>query len=60
MVGLDGNSFSIMGAFSKAARRQHWSDKEIKEVLDDAMSGDRDHLMQVILSNTVPPGGDDE
>jgi hypothetical protein len=52
LVGLDGNAFSLMGAFQKAARRQGWTKEEITEVLDDAMSGDYNHLLQVLVSHT--------
>jgi len=61
MVGLNGNAFSIIGAFSKAARAQHWSGNEIKAVTDEAMSGDYNHLMATIMDNVVSPeDGDDE
>jgi hypothetical protein len=53
LVGLDGNAFSLMGAFSQAARRQGWNQDEIKEVLDDAMSGDYNHLLRVLMDNTT-------
>jgi len=39
LVGLDGNAFSLMGAFQRAARKQGRTPEEIKEVLDDCMSG---------------------
>ena len=52
LVGLDGNAFFLMGAFSKAAKRQGWSAEEIKAVLDDARSGDYDHLLQVLIAHT--------
>jgi hypothetical protein len=55
LVGLDGNAFSVMGAFKRAASRQGWSGNEIKTVLDDCMSGDYDHLLAVILANTQTP-----
>jgi len=55
MVGLNGNAFSIIGAFSKAARAQHWSGNEIKAVTDEAMSGDYSHLLATILANVVSP-----
>jgi hypothetical protein len=53
LVGLDGNAFSLMGAFQRAARRQGWNQDEIKEVLDDAMSGDYNHLLRVLMDNTT-------
>lgn len=60
LVGLDGNSYSLMGAWQVAARRAGWSQENIKEVLDDATSGDRDHLLQVLVANCEPPEeGDD-
>jgi hypothetical protein len=48
LLGIDGNAFAIMGHFSKVARREGWSKDEIKEVLDDAMSGDYNHLVYTI------------
>jgi len=53
LVGVDGNAFSIMGAFSKAASRQGFDKAHIDAVLEEAMSGDYDHLLQVILKNTT-------
>ena len=51
LVGLDSNAFSIMGAFQSKARRQGWTTEEIKEVLDEARSGDYDHLLSTIMDN---------
>ena len=50
LVGLDGNAFSLMGAFQKAARRQGWSADEIKVILDECMSGDYDHLLATLAN----------
>lgn len=55
LVGLDGNAFAIMGAFSQAARRQGWSKQEIDVVLDEAKSGDYDHLLVTIMDATESP-----
>jgi len=60
LVGLDGNAFSLMGAFSKQARREGWSKDEIKQVIDDAMSGDYDHLLGVISDHCVDPDDEDD
>jgi len=49
LEGIDGNAFAIMGAFSKQARREGWSKEEIDEVLDEARTGDYDHLLQTIM-----------
>lgn len=53
LVGLDGNAFSLMGAFSKAARRQGTPKEEIDLVLEECMSGDYDNLLRVLMSNTT-------
>ena len=51
LVGLDGNAFSIMGAFHRNARRQGWTRKEISVVIKECMSGDYDHLLATIMDN---------
>jgi hypothetical protein len=48
LVGLDGNAFSLMGAFSHQARMEGWTKEEINEVLEDARSSDYDHLLAVL------------
>ena len=53
LVGLDGNAFSLMGAFSTAARRQGWGQEEIQAVLDDCTSGDYNHLLCTLMDNTT-------
>jgi len=45
LVGLDGNAFALMGAFQKQARREGWTQDEIKIVLDKCISGDYDNLI---------------
>ena len=52
LVGLNGNAFSLMGAFQQAARKQSRTPAEIKAVLDDCMSGDYDHLLQILVKHT--------
>lgn len=49
LVGLDGNAFSILGAFRKQARSEKWDRDEIEVVTKEAMSGDYDHLLQTII-----------
>lgn len=51
LVGLDGNAFSIMGAFQKQARREGWTSNEINLVLKEAMSGDYNHLLATIAEH---------
>jgi hypothetical protein len=58
LVGLDGNAFNLLGQFQRAARRQGWSPEETKVVIDEATSGDYDHLLQVLIQHTEPPNDD--
>lgn len=45
LVGIDGNAFSLMGAFQRQARKEKWSKDEIDAVLDECMMGDYHHLL---------------
>lgn len=49
LVGLDGNAFSLMGAFSKQARREGWDNDEISYVTHKCMSGDYDNLLRTLM-----------
>lgn len=51
LEGLDGNAFSLMGAFRRQAKREGWTTEEIKEVLDEARTGDYDHLLQTLMAH---------
>ena len=53
LVGEDGNAFAIMGRFKREARRNGWTQEEIKEVFDECRSGDYDHLLQTIMEYTT-------
>lgn len=52
LVGLDGNAYSLLGAFSQAAKRQGWTPEEVTKVLDEAKAGDYDHLLMTLVSHT--------
>jgi hypothetical protein len=52
LVGLDGNAFSLMGAFQQNARRQGWKKEEIDEVIKKCMSGDYNNLLRVLMEHT--------
>ena len=49
LEGLDGNAYALMGAFQKQARKENWTQEEIKEVLDECKSGDYDHLLYTLM-----------
>jgi len=52
LADLDGNAFMLIGAWRKQARREGWSAEEIDQVIDEAESGDYDHLLQTLMKYT--------
>ncbi|MDO3425497.1 hypothetical protein QWT87_11400 [Chryseobacterium sp. APV1] len=54
LVGVDGNAYAIMGAFSRQARREKWTQEEIDSVLQEAIDGDYDHLLSTIMTYCEP------
>src|SRR5208283_5097930 len=42
----DGNAYSIIGRARRVAGQAGWSPEKIEEFIDDAMSGDYDHVLQ--------------
>ena len=52
LVGLNGNAFVLMGAFSSQARKEGWTKEEIDEVLIECMSGDYNHLLCTLMYHT--------
>ena len=58
LVGLDGNAFSLLGAFQRAARRQGWSKEDIQKVIEEAKASNYDHLIYVLSSHCI--GYEDE
>lgn len=49
LVGRDGNAMAIMGRVTEALRKNGVSKKEQDEFLEDAMSGDYDHVLQTCM-----------
>lgn len=56
LVGLDGNAFMLLGAFSKQAKKDGWSKEELDKVMTEATSGDYSNLLSV-LGNHCKNGG---
>ena len=54
LVGVDGNAYAVMGVFSRQARREGWTQEEIDLVLEEAKSGDYDHLLSTIMTYCEP------
>ena len=50
LLDRDGNAFALIGHFRRLAKRQGWTLDEISAVTGDAMSGDYDHLLGVLMS----------
>ena len=62
LVGQDGNAFAIMGRVSAALRKAGHGDA-VKPYMDEAMSGDYDHLLRVTMRTVsigMAPVEDDE
>jgi hypothetical protein len=59
LVGLDGNAFSVMGAFQRQARKEKWTKEEIDAVLQEAMSSDYNHLLATIANHCHSPVEDE-
>jgi len=53
LVGLDGNAFSLMGAFKRQAHKEKWAREEIDFVLKECMSGDYNHLLATLAGYCV-------
>lgn len=51
---IDSNIFAIMGAFSRQARREKWTQQEIDTVLEEAKSGDYNHAIATISDYCIP------
>ena len=49
LVGMDGNAFSILSRVETAMKKAGWDKKEIENFLEEAMSGDYDHLLQTVI-----------
>jgi len=49
LTGNDGNAFAILGNCQKAARRAGLTKDQIDEFVNEAMTGDYDHLLQTCM-----------
>lgn len=56
MVGQDGNAFNLMGGFTQQARRDGWDKADIDLVINEAMSGNYDHLLTTLATYCVNHG----
>ena len=51
LVGTDGNAFAILGKCQGVARKAGWSKEQIDQFMDEATSGDYDHLLMTACKN---------
>lgn len=49
LVGEDGNAFHILGKVRRALRRNGESDEFIRAFMDEATSGDYNHLLATVM-----------
>ncbi len=49
LVGEDGNAFAILGKVKRALREAGASAEEIQQFMDEATSGDYNHLLQTAM-----------
>jgi hypothetical protein len=52
LVGVDGNAFSLIGAWRRAAREQGWDEAAIDAVSTEAMAGDYRHLLATLTAHS--------
>ena len=46
------NAFGLLAVFSKTARKQGFDKQWVDSVLDEAKSGDFDHLLQTLMKHS--------
>ena len=49
LVGQDGNAFQVLALAQRAAKKAGWSPETIRQFMDEAASGDYDHLLQTVM-----------
>jgi len=49
LVGVDGNAFAILGTCRQSARQAGLSQKEISAFVEEATTGDYDHLLATCM-----------
>ena len=50
LTGEDGNAFAVMGAVSKALKRNGVSPEEVDKYMKESMSGDYDELLVTAMN----------
>ena len=55
LIGLDGNAFALIGAFSREAKKQGWTKEQVEVVTKKAMNGSYDDLLCTLMDNIEEP-----
>lgn len=48
LSGPDGNAYALMAIFTRQARKEKWTEEEIKKVMKEAMESDYKHLVSTL------------
>lgn len=59
LIGLDGNAFVLLSAFTFQAKKEGWSKEEIDYVRYKAMSSDYSHLLNVLSDHCHDASGEE-
>lgn len=51
LVDIDGNAFALLSQFRKQSRRQGWSNADTDKVIEEAKSGDYEHLIDTLCAH---------
>ena len=51
LINEDGNVFNILGLAVKEARIIGWSEEKIEQFIENAMSSDYDHVLQLCMEH---------
>ncbi len=49
IIGRDGNAFAILGEAKKVLKQHGYDKQEIEQVMNEAMAGDYNNLLQTML-----------
>ncbi len=51
LIGRNGNAFAILATCRMAARKANWTTEKWKEVEEEMISGDYDHLLRTAVAH---------
>lgn len=60
LTSVDGNAFSLMGHWQKAAKKAKWSQEDIDTVLEECKSDDYDYLVSTLSDFSIPEEAEED